>query len=35
MLCTRKGVIKKTRLDAYSNPRAAGIIAINLDPTTS
>jgi DNA gyrase subunit A len=30
ILCTRKGVIKKTRLDAYSNPRRGGIIAINL-----
>ena len=28
---TRGGVIKKTALDAYSNPRAGGIIAINLD----
>ncbi|HEY5656285.1 MAG TPA: DNA gyrase subunit A, partial [Myxococcota bacterium] len=32
LLCTRKGVVKKTRLDAYSNPRRGGIIAINLDP---
>ncbi|HEY5658830.1 MAG TPA: DNA gyrase C-terminal beta-propeller domain-containing protein, partial [Myxococcota bacterium] len=31
LLCTRKGVIKKTRLDAYSNPRRGGIIAISLD----
>ncbi|HXK24886.1 MAG TPA: DNA gyrase subunit A [Myxococcota bacterium] len=31
LLCTRKGVVKKTRLDAYSNPRRGGIIAINLD----
>jgi DNA gyrase subunit A len=31
LLCTRKGVIKKTSLDAYSNPRRGGIIAINLD----
>ncbi len=31
VLCTRKGVIKKTKLDAYSNPRRGGIIAINLD----
>ena len=30
LLCTRKGVIKKTPLDAYSNPRRGGIIAINL-----
>ncbi|MDI7261951.1 MAG: DNA gyrase subunit A [Thermodesulfobacteriota bacterium] len=28
---TKKGVIKKTDLEAYSNPRAGGIIAINLD----
>jgi DNA gyrase subunit A len=31
LLCTRKGVVKKTRLDAYSNPRRGGIIAISLD----
>ncbi len=31
ILGTRKGVVKKTRLDAYSNPRRGGIIAINLD----
>jgi DNA gyrase subunit A len=31
VLCTRNGVVKKTRLDAYSNPRRGGIIAINLD----
>ncbi len=30
VLCTRKGVIKKTKLVAYSNPRRGGIIAINL-----
>ncbi|MFK7899030.1 MAG: DNA gyrase subunit A [Myxococcota bacterium] len=30
ILSTRKGVIKKTSLDAFSNPRKAGIIAINL-----
>jgi DNA gyrase subunit A len=29
-LCTRRGIIKKTRLEAYSNPRRGGIIAINL-----
>lgn len=28
---TKKGVIKKTALEAYSNPRAGGIIAITLD----
>ncbi len=30
-LCTRRGVIKKTDLQAYSNPRRGGIIAIGLD----
>jgi len=30
ILSTRKGVIKKTSLSAFSNPRKAGIIAINL-----
>jgi DNA gyrase subunit A len=30
ILCTRKGIIKKTSLSAYANPRRAGIIAINL-----
>jgi DNA gyrase subunit A len=28
---TKRGVIKKTSLEAYSNPRAGGIIAITLD----
>ncbi|MEN8183287.1 MAG: DNA gyrase subunit A [Myxococcota bacterium] len=28
---TRKGVIKKTALEAFSNPRRGGIIAINVD----
>jgi DNA gyrase subunit A len=31
LLCTRKGVIKKTPLSAFANPRRGGIIAINLD----
>jgi len=31
VLCTRKGVIKKTDLQAYANPRRGGIIAIGLD----
>jgi DNA gyrase subunit A len=31
LLCTRKGVVKKTDLSAFSNPRRAGIIAIHLD----
>ena len=30
-LMTKLGIIKKTALEAYSNPRAGGIIAINLD----
>ena len=28
--CTKKGVIKKTSLEAYSRPRTRGIIAINI-----
>jgi DNA gyrase subunit A len=31
VLVTRKGTIKKTSVTAYSNPRPAGIIAVNLD----
>lgn len=31
MMATKRGIIKKTTLDAYSNPRVGGIIAINLD----
>jgi len=31
ILCTRKGVIKKTNLEAFSRPRQAGIIAININ----
>jgi DNA gyrase subunit A len=30
ILSTRKGVLKKTSLSAFANPRKAGIIAINL-----
>jgi len=30
LLVTRKGVVKKTALGAYGNPRRGGIIAINL-----
>ena len=30
LLCTRKGIIKKTSLSAYANPRRGGIISINL-----
>ena len=29
-MCTKNGVIKKTTLEAYSRPRANGIIAINV-----
>jgi len=32
VMATKAGVIKKTTLDAFSHPRAAGIIAIDLDP---
>ncbi|MCX5711442.1 MAG: DNA gyrase subunit A, partial [Candidatus Omnitrophica bacterium] len=31
VMATRQGKIKKTRLDAYGNPRKAGIIGISLD----
>ncbi len=31
VLSTRRGFIKKTALSAFSNPRAAGIIAINIE----
>ncbi len=31
VMVTEKGLIKKTRLDAFSNPRKSGIIAINLN----
>ncbi len=30
LLCTEKGIVKKTDLTAYSNPRRGGIIAINI-----
>jgi DNA gyrase subunit A len=30
-MATRRGVVKKTELQAYSNPRSGGIIAITLD----
>jgi DNA gyrase subunit A len=32
VMATRQGVIKKTELSAYANPRQGGIIAISLDP---
>lgn len=31
VLCTKKGTIKKTKLEAYSRPRASGIIAVNIN----
>jgi DNA gyrase subunit A len=33
VMATRNGIVKKTNLSAYGNPRASGVIAINLDPT--
>jgi len=32
VMATKNGTVKKTRLSAYGNPRATGVIAINLDP---
>ncbi|MEE9172792.1 MAG: DNA gyrase subunit A, partial [candidate division NC10 bacterium] len=32
VMATKYGVIKKTELSAYSNPRQGGIIALGLDP---
>jgi DNA gyrase subunit A len=32
LFATERGVIKKTELSAYGNPRPSGIIAINIDP---
>ena len=32
IMATQKGVLKKTPLSAYSNPRSGGIIAIKIDP---
>lgn len=31
LLATKRGVVKKTDLDAYSSPRRKGVIAINID----
>ena len=31
-MATKKGVVKKTSLEAYSNPRSKGINAIKIDP---
>ena len=30
VLCTKKGIIKKTALEEYSRPRTSGIIAVNI-----
>ncbi len=35
MMATQKGVLKKTPLSAFANPRSAGIIAIRVDPGDS
>jgi len=32
IMATKKGLVKKSRLSVYSNPRATGVIAIKLDP---
>jgi len=32
IMATKNGIVKKTKLSAYSNPRPSGVIAINLDP---
>lgn len=31
LLATRKGIVKKTRLEAFSKPRPSGIIALSID----
>jgi DNA gyrase subunit A len=33
VMATKNGVVKKTNLTAYSNPRATGVTAIKLDPS--
>jgi DNA gyrase subunit A len=32
IIATRNGLVKKTKLSAYSKPRATGVIAIKIDP---
>jgi DNA gyrase subunit A len=32
VMATKNGLVKKTRLSQYGNPRTTGVIAINLDP---
>ena len=31
LLATRKGIVKKTELEAFSNPRSGGIIALGVE----
>ena len=31
-MATKNGIVKKTKLSSYSNPRSTGVIAVNLDP---
>ena len=33
VMATKDGLVKKTQLSQYGNPRSTGVIAINLDPT--
>ncbi|MFC1676237.1 DNA gyrase subunit A [Planctomycetota bacterium] len=33
VMATKNGLVKKTRLSAYGNPRTSGVIAIKLDPS--
>jgi DNA gyrase subunit A len=35
MMATQKGILKKTPLSAFSNPRSGGIIALRVDPGDS
>ena len=35
LMCTKQGLVKKTRLSCFSNPRRGGIIAIGLDKDDS
>jgi len=35
IMATQKGILKKTPLSAFSNPRSGGIIAIRIDPDDS
>jgi len=35
VMATKNGLVKKTKLSAYGNPRSTGVIAINLDPADS